>query len=168
MSTPEPSPRIDENLTAYLDGELNEAVTKEIESTLADSAQTRQRVDSLISTWEMLDLLPRARASEDFTERTMSCVSIPEAATQRLPVAWSKNGWSKTTRRGAALAVGAAGLVLAAGLGFLATNRWVPNESDRLVRDLPLIENLDLYTEIDNVEFLKELQQSGLFDDEQE
>jgi len=163
MSEPELSPRLEENLTAYLDGELNEAVTKEIESTLADSAPTRQRVDSLISTWEMLDLLPRARASEDFTERTMSCVSIPEAATQRLAVDWSNQG-----RRGAAFAVWAAGLVLAAGFGFLATNRWVPNESDRLVRDLPLIENLDLYTEVDNVEFLKELQQSGLFDDEQE
>ena len=59
-----------ENLVAYLDGELDEVETQEIERTLAHSLEARHEVDMLTRTWELLDTLPKSKASEEFSERT--------------------------------------------------------------------------------------------------
>jgi anti-sigma factor RsiW len=56
-----------DDLTAYLDGELDDAATHEIEQVLAQSPVARNEVEMLTRTWEMLSLLPRAQAGEDFT-----------------------------------------------------------------------------------------------------
>ena len=69
-------------------------------------------------------------------------------------------------RRGFTVAGWIAGLAIASLVGFLATNRWTPDESAVLLDDLPVIENLDVYSEADSVEFLEELRASGLLDEE--
>src|SRR5690348_13404435 len=53
------------NLVAYLDGELNDAQTRAIATKLTQSLTARREVEALQKTWEMLDLLPRPKASED-------------------------------------------------------------------------------------------------------
>src|SRR5277367_6081793 len=60
------------NLVAYLDGELNDAQARSIATKLTQSLTARREVEALQKTWEMLDLLPRPKASEDFTARTLS------------------------------------------------------------------------------------------------
>ena len=146
------------DLAAYLDGELDEAYSQEIERLLARSPVARNDVECLIRTWEMLDLLPREKTTEDFTERTMSAISIDE---YREPM--TEKAWYQRTRQGVIAAGWIAGLAAAAVLGFSVTSRWIPNEPDQLVQELSLIENMDVYTEVDNIDFILDLERSGLF-----
>ena len=67
------------DLVAYLDGELDESPTQEIDRILARSAVARHEVEALSRAWEMLDILPRPKASSTFTERTMSTLQLAEA-----------------------------------------------------------------------------------------
>ncbi len=162
-SSPEFPEKLQDNLVAYLDGELNESATQNIEQTLSKSADARHEVDVLSRIWELLDYLPRAGASDDFTERTVASVKVKDVGTGRTVDGW----WFRHARRGAVLVVLVAGLTLSAAFGFMVGHRW-PGEEDQLVEELPLIKGLDVYAEVDSVGFLKELQKSGLFDDETE
>ena len=155
------NPELREKLVAYLDGELDETGAQEIERTLAQSPDVRREVDDLTRTWDMLDALPRARTTEEFTERTLSTIHVTEEDIQP-----SEGRWRRHVRRAGLMAAWAAGLSTAACLSFLLTNRWIPTESDVLLEELPIVRELDVYTEVDNLEFLKELQASGMFDAE--
>ena len=55
------------NLVAYLDGELTTPRPGSIATKLTQSVTARREVEALRKTWELLDLLPRPKASEDFT-----------------------------------------------------------------------------------------------------
>ena len=69
-------------------------------------------------------------------------------------------------RRGRGLTATGVALSAFGTVGFLATNVWVPDETEMLVEDLPVIQNLDLYREVGEIEFLKDLQRLGyLLDD---
>jgi anti-sigma factor RsiW len=149
------TPNLRENLVAYLDGELDEADTLEVERTLTESAEIRQEVEALSRTWDLLDQLPRVRASSEFTERTMA--SIQAASTVEVARPWI----SPETKKRIWLASLLAGLAACAVLGFLVTNRGLPDKTEALMRDLPVIEQVDLYEEVGDVEFLRELEQLG-------
>jgi anti-sigma factor RsiW len=149
------TPNLRENLVAYLDGELDEADTLDVERTLTESAEIRQEVEALSRTWDLLDQLPRVRASSEFTERTMASIQSASAVETTSP--WI----SPEARRKIWLASLLAGLAACAALGFFFTNRGLPEETEALMRDLPVIEQVDLYEEVGNVEFLRELKQLG-------
>jgi hypothetical protein len=49
--------------------------------------------------------------------------------------------------------------------GYAVTSRLVPDESDELLRNFPVIEKLDLYRNAESIEFVKQLEQKiGSFD----
>src|SRR5437879_2936082 len=60
------------NLVAYLDQELNEAEAHAIATKLTLSVSARREVDALEKTWELLDYLPRPKATPELTERTLA------------------------------------------------------------------------------------------------
>ena len=62
-------------------------------------------------------------------------------------------------------AVGAMSL-LAALIGYRAASQFIERDDRALARDLPVIEDLDLYRRIDDVDFLRQLHNEGLFDKE--
>jgi anti-sigma factor RsiW len=142
-------------LVAYLDGELEEDETREIEQTLAASEVARHEVEMLSRTWDLLEALPRATASSEFASKTLETVKIeaaPAAAPEWRPYA-----------RGGLIALGwLTALCAAVLLGFTAGHRLIPREDDAVVRDLPLLERLDAYREVGSVEFLKELDDHNL------
>lgn len=152
------TPEQRENLVAYLDGELDETAAHKIELLLSQSAEVRKEVEELTQAWELLEVLPAARATDEFTDRTVSTIKAVE--TEQAP---RRRVWQRRLRSMAVYGGWLAALLLAAGIGFAVTNRWVETESDQLLQELPVIENLDVYTEIDSVEFLNKLQESGLF-----
>ena len=147
-------------LVAYLDGELDEKTTQQIEQTLAVNAVARHEVDMLSRTLDLLDELPKADASDGFTKRTMTLLTSEETQSQL-----SINRWMESGRRVVIVSAWVAAVCLAAMLGFYATNRWMPNDSDLLIQDFEVIDNLDMYSEIEEMEFLRGLQRSGLFDE---
>jgi anti-sigma factor RsiW len=152
------SPQERANLVAYLDGELNEAEARAIGTKLSLSPTARQEVAALERTWELLEQLPRPKAPDDFTERTLTEVHHLEEAGGRL-----ESVVMRTVVRGARAALWVGGSALAFGVGFLLT-QWVwPNPTARLARDLTVAEHLDEYRDVGDFEFLKELANSPEF-----
>jgi anti-sigma factor RsiW len=146
------------DLVAYLDGELHGEAARQLEAKLQLHPQARAEAEALKRTWELLDYLPRAEPSPRFTERTLS----------RLRPVASGPARGLTPRRWLAGAAWAAGLVLAFAAGWVGYDRLVPREPGEreLVRDLRIIENKRLYDPIDDLDFLRQLDQPELFGEE--
>jgi len=146
------------NLVAYLDGELNEAESRAISTKLTQSPTARREVEVLEKTWELLEHLPRPKASDDFTERTLTEVRKFEEKGGRLETALTRS-----LGRSARLALWVGVAALASGLGYVLTNRVWPSPTVRLARDLSIAEHLEEYREVRDFRFLKELANSPEF-----
>src|SRR4051794_27396782 len=145
------------NLVAYLDGELPEPEAKQIEQVLTKSPVVQHDVEMLERTWQMLDQLPRLAVSQEFTARTLSAVKLDEVPRKMTLPAWVSRLPKERFRRGA-IAMGLpAALSLSAVGGYVIERRFVPDSSAELLENLPVIQNLDLYANVESVEFLKQL-----------
>src|SRR6187399_1624604 len=71
---------LEEELTAYLDGELDAAGVRRVEERLARDAAYHGQLQKLERTWGLLDRLPRASVGEDFTKTTLEMVAVSAAA----------------------------------------------------------------------------------------
>jgi anti-sigma factor RsiW len=138
-----------EELLAYLDGELDAESRRRFEEQLSTSGELRQRLKEHQQTWDLLDELPRANVDDSFTRTTVEMVAIHagDAADQaertkrwRQQLAWTL----------VALSTAAAGV-----FGFFLTSRQLAEPNDRLVKDLPILENLDAFKNAGSVEFLR-------------
>jgi len=145
---------LDEELVAYLDGELDAESGRRVEALLASDPAVRRRLQSLERTWDLLDELDAAPLGEPFTQTTLEMVAI--AARED-----AERGRAEAPRRRrlVLLAVGA-GLLAAAAAGFCAVTLYNPDR--QLLQDLPLLENLDEYRQIGSIEFLHRLRDEGL------
>ena len=161
----EPSPS-DEQLVSYLDGELDEGTARRIETLVADDPELRRRLSELSSVWDMLDELGRAKTEENFTETTLELVALKaeeDAEQQQAKVPLLLR------RRRIFLGAILLGFAVA---GFLAVALLRPDENRRLVKDLPVIENVDVYLQMLNgedqidssIDFLRRLNQEQLFE----
>lgn len=72
--SPTPAELIDEELTAYLDGELSATEAASLEQRLVDEPTLRQRLATLRKAFEMLDDLPDTPFNNSFTQSTMEMV----------------------------------------------------------------------------------------------
>jgi hypothetical protein len=151
------------NLVAYLDGELADPDARAIATKLANSATARREVDALEKTWDLLDFLPRPKATEDFTARTLSQVLHGDVQSNEFGSAAMQ-----IARRAGTVLFGTTLALLAFAIGYAFT-QWVwPNPSARLTRELPIAEHLDEYRDVGSFEFLRELVESPEFNDERD
>jgi hypothetical protein len=146
---------LDEELVAYLDGELDAEGARRIEALLASDPEVRRRLRLFERTWDLLDELDAAPAGEPFTQTTLEMVAI--AARQD---AEQDKADAPRRRRRWLFLVGVS-LLAAAACGFLAVAAYDPDR--QLVRDLALLEYLDEYLEVDSIEFLRMLRDEKLF-----
>ncbi len=152
------SPDDRSNLVAYLDGELNDAEARAIATKLTQSTTARREVEALRKTWELLDLLPRPTASEDFTERTLTVAEQRAGRGDRMATAAT----DVTRKVGIMLAwAGLSALLFA--LGHALTLRVWPDPTARLARNLSIAESLDEYRDVGSIEFLEMLDTSPEF-----
>src|SRR5947207_14235143 len=88
---------IDEELVAYLDGELDADTEARIVRSLADDPRYNQRLIQLRQTWDLLDTLRRTEGDDDFVHSTAKMAAVqatgeatPQAmrAVRRRTVAW--------------------------------------------------------------------------------
>lgn len=159
-----------ERIVAYLDGELNDHEVADVDRLLSDDVDTRQQVEQYSRAWEMLDLLPSNEASEAFAERTLTAIQSGMAdkidVANNDPVdATAEPGLASLSRRILIRTVAVIGLFLVAVFGFNSSFRKDAEPIDELLRDLPMLERLDQYHEAQNVEFLQELDRSGVLND---
>ncbi|MGF1581795.1 MAG: anti-sigma factor family protein [Gemmataceae bacterium] len=155
-----------ENLVAYLDGELDELTAREIETRISLDADVRAELETLKQAWELLDHLPKSEASSNFTHRTLDRVlEHRPISTMHMP---KRVGMGKVVR-GVAWAMVVV-LVLLVGFG-VGRNVGKPKPKptpeakieETLIRDLRVIKHKTVYEAIDDVEFLKKLDQPELF-----
>ena len=144
---------------SYLDGELDADASRQIEELLAGDPKVRQTLQGLDRTWELLDHLETPQVAEHFTQSTLEMVTVAAAEdTEQSRIEASRY----RRRRGVILS----GSLLAAGLiGFLTVSLW-PDRNQQLIDDLPLLENLHEYRQIDDVQFLQALHDEGVFAEE--
>lgn len=149
------------NFVAYLDGELSEQETHEIEQMLAHSQVARHELDALAKTWEILDALPRVKLGSEFTEKTMASVAIKEpvvrsgvldAVYERFKVGVLVTGW-------------VIGLGAAAAGGYLLTSQVIADPTRQMVQDYELLKDLDRYEEIGSTEFLEQLRADSIWNE---
>ena len=154
-----------ENLTAYLDGELDEPATQAMEAKIATDPAVRAELDALKQTWGMLDYLPKASPSPNFTHRTMERLTMEGVggAVKTMPVPRGRMGWPVWV-------CWAAALLLAVGIGYYVTTFFgspaptpIPDADLPLVRHLRIVEKWRLYENADDLEFVKKLNHPDLF-----
>ena len=146
---------------AYLDGELDDAEVREVEQLLASDAGARELLSGLERTWSLLEKLGRSPVDQMFARTTIEMVSVAvsdDAAKQQAEI--------PRLRRRRRL-IGAASLLTAAVVGFLAVALALPNPNRELLEDLPLLEDLDEFERVLNkdqdIQFLKLLHENHLF-----
>jgi anti-sigma factor RsiW len=147
------------DLVAYLDGELTGEAARAMERKLSLNPAVRAEADALKRTWDLLDYLPTPEPSVSFTEQTLSKLMPVHKGDILRPVrqfswrwAWIGAGW-------------AAALLISSVIGYQISRRSPPvgpGEKD-LVRDLRVIENKRYYDLVDDVEFLRQLDEPDLF-----
>jgi len=155
--TAEDSGLLEEELVAYLDGELPDADRARIEKRLASDTACQRKLAQLQKAWDLLDVLSKAEPGADFTRSTVEMVAIQqEKDAEQLQV--------KVQRSTAAWLIGgglAIGLSLAAGFWLARYQLDAPER--QLLKDLPVIERVDQYRHAESVDFLERLRQEGLF-----
>ena len=142
---------------------MNCPESRAIATKLTHSATARREVEVLQKTWELLDYLPRPRASEDLTTRTLTEV-------QQLASRGGRFESAAKQAAGRAMRVGlwVLGSCLACLLGF-AIMHWIwPNPTAKLARDLPIAEHLDEYRDVQTFDFLDQLANSPEFSSDPE
>lgn len=149
------------NLVAYLDGELAEDEADYLRTKITQSVTARREIESLERTWELLDHLDRPKSSEAFATRTITQILQFDDRVGRLEDVASRVGrWTARILACAAIAL------VTLGLGYAAT-RWIwPDPTARLASDLSIAERLDEYRAVGSFEFLKMLDTSPSFNEE--
>ena len=148
---------IQEELTAYLDGELDAAARARVEQRLTEDEDYRQKLARLERAWQFLDVLPRTEADAKLTQSTIEMVTV--AARDELQEADK----AAVRRKWFGWGAGLLALVVAGFFGYRIVDRALSRPNDQLVQDLPVIENVELYRHVDSVDFLRQLDQEGLF-----
>jgi len=156
---PDPTPISEDaraELVAYLDGELDAAGRRRVEARLQSDPRLHAEADAYRQTWALLDHLPAPETSPTFASRTLVQIA-------------SKTGSSAAPSRFRPLRLlaWAAGILLAAGIGYALTparQLTIDLDSDPVYKADPrLIENLSLYLAVENMDYLHSLDTSELF-----
>ena len=148
---------LQEELTAYLDGELDADSVRRVEERLARDAAYQAELRRLERAWGLLDRLPRATVDDDFAKTTIEMVAVAASEDALAVLA------EQPRRRRRQRLLGAAGMLAAALVGFLIGTRIWTDPNQELLRDLPVLQNFELYYQADNIQFLKMLEDEGLF-----
>ncbi|OHB70991.1 MAG: hypothetical protein A2V70_15250 [Planctomycetes bacterium RBG_13_63_9] len=151
---------LEEQLVAYLDGELDAESTRRIDELLASSTKARRRLQQLDRAWELLDELDTPQVGEAFTHTTLEMVTT--AASEEAERSLAEAPRRRRRRR----TIAAAALLTAGLAGFLTVYWFWPDPNKELIRNLPVLERLDEYQHAGDIEFLRMLHQRKLFSEE--
>ncbi|MCA9212838.1 MAG: hypothetical protein KDB27_07230 [Planctomycetales bacterium] len=157
-TNPKPESLDQEELVAYLDGELEADAVRRVEDRLTTDERYRKLLQQLERSWELLDDLPQTTTDERFTQTTLEMVAV-KAAEDNKELKPAKEGGSRT--------LAAVFFAIVAGvIGFGLFGYWLDRENRTLIQDLAVIEQIDNYSNVDDIEFLLMLDSANLFDSE--
>ncbi len=141
-----------EQIVAFLDGELSSVDEALMRRQLAEDADLRHELQSMDRAWSALDALPGVTVDDKFSQTTMELVVDAAqnelvAKTMAIPVRRRKQWFAKLLLTAAAAA-----------LGWLVVQLVEENPNRMLLSDLPEIEYIDIYSQFQDVSFLRDLQ----------
>ncbi len=147
------SPQQLERIVAYLDGELSAEESAQVEQQLASDEQFRRELQSAQRAWSALDQLPMPHVGDDFANTTMEMVVDAaqhdlEAKTIALPIQRRKRNTTNILL-----------LAMTVLLAALIVRVITQNPNRRLLADLPIIQNVDIYSQFESVKFLQDLRE---------
>ena len=148
---------VEEQLVAYLDGELDDESSRQIEQRLTSDSALRDQLSRLERTWDALDELEQVEADEDFTRTTIEMVAV--AAEEE----YQQEIEQRPVRERRRWLIGSVGLAAACLAGFVAVWGFTPDPNQQLIEDLPVLQRLDEYQQVDDIEFLLLLREQKLF-----
>jgi anti-sigma factor RsiW len=151
------SDSLHEELTAYLDGELDAESVRRVEERLARDSTYQAELQRLERAWGLLDRLPRATVNDSFTQTTIEMVAV--AASREADAV--RTGLPGRRRR--QQLVGLAGVLAALAIGFGIGHSMWPNPNQQLLQDLEVLQNFERYYQVDSIDFLRMLEDQNLF-----
>lgn len=172
---PEPDdvPDPDADLIAYLDGELDGAEARAVEAALALDPAVRAKAEAYQRVDGLLDFLPRPAPAPDFTTRTLTRLQPVSAAgaspasgsAPTATLAGSVSGFRPRRSAWPTVVAWMAAATVAGVGGYAAHAALSPTgpPTDLAISDLRVIERLPLYLGVDDLDFLKALDETGLF-----
>ena len=154
-TTAEFGPGWKSNLVAYLDGELSEPDMQELDEVLLQDPSARANVEQLRQTWDLLDVLPRPSVTEEFSAQTLATIQAIQDDDPLAPPAWT----------GRILVVGLWIVLLSvsSAAGVFVADRWQPDPTDHLIQHLSVVERLEVYRDIGDIDFLVALAATDRF-----
>ena len=153
---------LNEQLVAYLDGELDDESSRQIEERLTSDSTLREQLGQLERTWDALDELEQIEVDEDFTQTTIEMVAVAAEEERFL------DDQQRPARLRRRWLLGIAGLMIACLAGFVAAWGFASNTNDQLIEDFPVLARLDEYRLIDQIEFLQLLLEKNVFPPQEE
>lgn len=160
--------QLNEQLSAYIDGELSPEETVALEQRLAADEKLRKRLAGLKNNWGLLESLPRENVSSRFTASTVEMVAIRATANNSLDTSTAIDWASRNPRW---LFILAAAL-LAGFFGYVVTrvitntspvNGLIENRNALLIKHLNFLEHFPEYQLTDDINFLTNLYQMEYF-----
>jgi hypothetical protein len=155
---PEPDPdRDDADLIAYLDGELSGPDAREVEAKVDSDPTVRAKAEAYRKTFDLLDYLPKTEPAPNFAARTLTRLQATPA---------EASGPARSEGRGRWPAAWAAGCIIALLAGYLAHAGYrsaTDGADDLALSDLRVIERLQLYLGVDDLDFSRRLDAPDLF-----
>ena len=148
---------IEDHLVAYLDGELDPDICREIERRLSEDSELRRRLMQHQRAWDLLEVMPRAEVNDSFAHTTVEMVAV-SAADEVQQIQHQAN-----RRRRILWTFAMACTIVAALAGYAVTSSILSVPDRQLVEDFPILENLDAYRYAESIEFLHALEHEGLF-----
>ncbi len=145
------SQRMDEQLSAYLDGELSEVEKNKLEEQIRNDPAIKHRFESLQKNWSLLDQLSTKEVNPDFAASTVEMVAIRSSGIPEVDC--NKFSWEACPRW--LLISGAA--VIAVAIGYFTTIALIDDRNEVLLEHLVLLENLPEYQLVDDVTFVEQI-----------
>lgn len=152
-----------EEFVAYLDGELEADRVREVEKTLAKNPVARREVEMLAQTWELLDQLPQASASETFSQHTMSTI-----AGEVVQTSWADSPAVAQAINYTQKLVFVAVVLVCGVLGFVVARIAVPQPWAPIVEEVELFQRLKVYEDIQSKDYLRRLKDDPVWQKHQE
>jgi hypothetical protein len=152
----------EELLVAYLDGELNADEVQGVQERLGQDSNFRDKMASLEQTWNMLDALETVPVDKSLVRSTMEIlVADVEKELQ-------EKEKSEQKRKIPDFIFKILAFVLIGLIGFQLAVLWRIYRVGIFLHDIPIIEKLEQYQQIDNIEILQELSDQKIFEDRRE
>ncbi len=141
IEQPEPS-ELDQQLVAYLDGELDDEDRRAIENQLMEDADCKRRLRMLQQSFDLLDELPQTSAGPDFARTTVEFIAV--SASQEMQILERRKPWRVSATFLGLLVATVSSFALGA---FITHERWSETQNDRW-QDLAVAEHLRSYSQI--------------------